>query len=104
MGVAVLSGNRPEAFLLQVAAQLAGARHTGLHGMASLDDQAFVLRDSQAHTFVYDPRFYAQRGEELMRQVSPEQVFSLGPGPVGEDLLELASSADQTDQSLASPR
>ena len=35
MGVAVLSGNRPEAFLLQVAAQLAGARHTGLHGMAS---------------------------------------------------------------------
>lgn len=102
MGIAVLSGNRPEAFLLQVAAQLAGARHTGLHGMASLDDQAFVLGDSQAHTFVYDPRFYSQRSAELMGQISPEQVFSLGPGPVGEDLLQLASSADETPHSLAS--
>jgi fatty-acyl-CoA synthase len=103
MGISVLSGNRPEAFLLQLAAQLAGARHTGLHGMASVDDQAFVLADSQAHTFVYDPRFYSQRSAELMGHISPEQVFSLGPGPVGEDLLRLASNANGTDHSLASP-
>jgi fatty-acyl-CoA synthase len=102
-GISVLSGNRPEAFLLQLAGQLAGARHTGLHGMASVDDQAFVLRDSEAHTLVYDPRSYAQRSEQLLRHVSPERVFSLGPGPVGEDLLALASAADELDHSLPSP-
>jgi fatty-acyl-CoA synthase len=102
-GISVLSGNRPEAFLLQVAAQLAGARHTGLHGMASVDDQAFVLEDSQTHTFVYDPRSYAVRGVELMKNASPAQIFSLGPGPVGEDLLQLASGAHDADGSLATP-
>lgn len=102
-GVTVLSGNRPEAFLVQVAAHLAGARHTGLHGMASLDDQVFVLEDSQAHTFVYDPHAYGPRGEQLAIAASPQQVFSLGPGPVGEDLLALASRAAGTDESLASP-
>jgi fatty-acyl-CoA synthase len=101
-GISVLSGNRPEAFLLQLAGQLAGARHTGLHGMASVDDQAFVLSDSEAHTYVYDPRYYAQRSEELVRHFSPSQVFSLGPGPVGEDLLELASTADELDHPLPS--
>lgn len=102
-GISVLSGNRPEAFLLQLAGQLAGARHTGLHGMASLDDQAFVLSDSEAHTYVYDPRFYGQRSEELVRKSAPEQVFSLGPGPIGENLLELAAVADAVDHPRPSP-
>jgi fatty-acyl-CoA synthase len=101
-GISVLSGNRPEAFLLQLAAQLAGARHTGLHGMASADDQAFVLDDSQAHTFVYDPRSYGQRSAELSQLAPSTQVLSLGPGPVGVDLLELAAGADEIDESLAS--
>lgn len=103
VGVSVLSGNRPEAFFLVLASQLAGARHTGLHGMASVDDQAFVLNDSEAHTFIYDPRSYAERGEQLARHASPTQVLSLGPGPVGEDLLALASSAEELDYPRPSP-
>ncbi|MEU6559875.1 AMP-binding protein [Nocardia nova] len=93
-GFAVLAGNCPEAYLIQLAGQTLGARHTGVHPLASADDQAFVLGDAQIHTFVYEPRTYAGRAEELIARQSFGQVFSLGPGPVGEDLLAHTDSAD----------
>lgn len=92
-GVCLLSGNRPEAFLAQVAVQLIGARYTGLHPMGSFADHAFVIENSEARVLIYDPTAYSDRAAALEAAAGGVTVFSLGPGPVGNDILALAKSA-----------
>lgn len=84
--VCVLSGNRPEAYLMQVAVQVVGARHVGLHPLSSEDDHRFILRDADAAALVYDPAKFADRAVALAGDVG--LALSLGPGPVGHDLLD----------------
>lgn len=45
--IAVLSSNRPEAFLVTAAGYLMGLRATWMHPLASEDDHAYLLEDSQ---------------------------------------------------------
>ncbi|MDF3312051.1 AMP-binding protein [Rhodococcus sp. T2V] len=94
-GIAVLSGNLPEAFIVMIGAQMLGARHTGLAPMGSESDHRFILEDSEAHTFVYDPRSYGDRARALAKIPGLQKVYSLGPGPVGEDLIALAAEANE---------
>ena len=44
--IAVLSSNRPEAFLVSAAGYLMGLRSTWMHPLASEDDHAYLLEDS----------------------------------------------------------
>lgn len=98
-GFAVLAGNLPDAFLVQVAGQMLGARYTGLHPMASADDQEFVMRNAEIGTLIYDPRLHADRGAELVRATGIKRAFSLGlPGPLSDNLLTLAE--DQSDEPM----
>ncbi|WP_430336093.1 AMP-binding protein [Rhodococcus sp. ACT016] len=101
-GIAVLSGNLPEAFLVMVGAQMLGARHTGLPPLGSESDHRFILEDSEAHTFVYDPRTFGDRARELATTPGLRKVYSLGPGPVGEDLIALASEVERDTAGTAS--
>lgn len=100
-GVCVLSGNRPEAFITQVATQMIGGRYTGLHPLGSLADHRFVLEDSEAAVFVYDPTAFSDRAVEIAEAAANVQVFSLGPGPVGRDILALAESVTPVAASRA---
>jgi fatty-acyl-CoA synthase len=96
-GVAILSANRPAAWMAQSAAIMAGGRYTALHPLGSLDDQAFVCDDAEIHTLLFDPSGFEQRALDIARTAgSVKQVLSIGPSPGAEDLLALADAAAAT--------
>src|SRR5699024_8436675 len=88
---AILGGNLPEVFLVQQAVQLLGARYTPLHPMGAVKDLDYILNDAEVEYLIYDPRLHTEKTRELATLNTNLQVFSLGPGEVGIDLLELAS-------------
>jgi fatty-acyl-CoA synthase len=89
-GLVQLSGNNAESlFVLFAAAALAG-RQGSLHPLGSLDDQAFIIEDADASILVFEPGLYDERARELSDRLPGVEVFSLGPSPVGTDLLALA--------------
>ncbi|MCK9923406.1 AMP-binding protein [Frankia sp. AgPm24] len=91
-GVAVLSTNRPEVLYAMGAYLMNGARNTPLHPLGSLDDHAYVLRDAEIETLVFDPSF-APRAAALREQVPGlKRLLSFGPSEVGEDLVALAAT------------
>ena len=94
IGVCVLSSNRPEAFITQVATQMLAGRYTGLHPMGSLGDHQFILNDSDAQVLVYDPQAFGERAVQIAADRPDIEVFSLGPGPVGRNILELAEAIE----------
>ena len=65
--VVQLSGNRPETFATVAAIYVAGLRSVTLHAMASEDDHAYILADSEAQAVIVDPA-YQPRGEALRRR------------------------------------
>ena len=53
-GVAQLSGNRSDVFVVMAAAYLMGLRSITLHGMGGLEDHAYIVRDAEACFFIAD--------------------------------------------------
>ncbi|MGN6606518.1 MAG: AMP-binding protein [Jatrophihabitans sp.] len=53
-GIALLSGPRPEAFIIMAAACHAGIRYSALHPLATEHDDAYVLRDSGSAVLIVD--------------------------------------------------
>jgi fatty-acyl-CoA synthase len=91
-GVAVLSPNRPEAWLTNLAIWCAGGRYTGLQALGSEDDHTFICDDADIGVLVVDPAF-AERGAGILaRSNTLKHLLSLGPSPAGEDLLALADA------------
>lgn len=81
-GLAVLTGNRPEALVVLIASAWLGLRQTSLHPLGALDDQAFVLQDAGIAALVVDAR-YAERGQALRERAQQDgmplrHVLSLG--------------------------
>src|SRR6266567_6609432 len=64
-GVAVLSPNRPEAWLTNLAIWCAGGRYTGLQPLGSEDDHAFICDDAGIEVLVVDPSL-AERGAAVL--------------------------------------
>ena len=92
-GVGVLSPNRPEVWLGQTAAPMAGGRFTALHPMGSLDDHRYICDEAELRFLVVDPT-YAERAAQLAQHCpSLTNVFTLGPAGVGEDINALAEDA-----------
>jgi len=105
-GVVCLSRNTMEAFLIGAACYLAGARLTNLHPLASEDDQVFMLEDSGARTFFFDPLAYSERAYAIARRVPSAEIVSLGPSSSTTDAIaeaglltprDLISNARSTD-------
>ncbi|RDI68185.1 AMP-binding protein [Nocardia pseudobrasiliensis] len=56
-GVAMLSTNHPESFVVMMGAIAAGCRYTSLHPMGSADDHTAVLARAEVSAFCYEGRF-----------------------------------------------
>ncbi|MCX4398639.1 MULTISPECIES: AMP-binding protein [unclassified Streptomyces] len=59
--VALLTGPRPEAFVVMAAACLAGIRFAALHPLGNTENDAYVLRDSGAGLLIVDEARFAGR-------------------------------------------
>jgi fatty-acyl-CoA synthase len=89
-GIGVLSPNRPEVWLGQTAAPLAGGRFTALHPLGSLDDHRYACDEAELRLLFVDP-IYAERAGALAKHCpSVDTVFTFGPAEVGEDINALA--------------
>jgi fatty-acyl-CoA synthase len=86
--LALLSGNRAEAWCASVAAHASGLATTWLHPMGSLEDQLYQLDDAEVDGLVIDTRHHRARGEELAAKMAEHIVIlSIGPSGLGTDLL-----------------
>ena len=88
VGVACLGANTVEAFLVNAACYVTGARVTNLHPLASLDDQAFMLRDCGASVLFFDPIPHGERAAMLAERVPGLTVLSLGPSSKVENAMD----------------
>lgn len=94
-GLAVISGNRPEAFLVVIAALALGCRYTILNPLGSAEDHAFMLEDGEISALVHDPSAFDERAADLVKRVpGVRHSFSLGPSSHAEDLLASAETFD----------
>jgi fatty-acyl-CoA synthase len=91
-GVGLLSPNRPEAWLAQTAPLFAGGRYTALHPLGSFEDHRYACEEAELRILVVDPAYETRAGELLAGCAAVEQVLTLGPSRVGEDLCSLAES------------
>ena len=90
-GIGLLSLNRPEAWLAQIAPALAGGRYTALHPLGSLADHLHACDEAELRFLFVDPAFSERAAQLLEKAVTVEAVFTLGPSEVGEDINELAA-------------
>ena len=89
-GICLFCPNRPEAFLIRIAANLLGLRFTALHPLGSLGDHAYIFRDSQSALLIID-RTLAARGAEMLKDhPGPYRILSLGECAGTADILALA--------------
>ncbi|MCI2420035.1 AMP-binding protein [Saccharopolyspora sp. K220] len=86
----VLAPNRPEAWLVSVAAQLLGGHSVGMHARASFDDHLFECVDADVRVLVVDPTFADDAGRLAAAGVST--LLSIGPGEFAPDILALAAA------------
>ena len=105
-GLAVLTGNRPEALVVLIASAWLGLRQTSLHPLGALDDQAFVLQDAGIAALVVDAR-YAERGQALRERAQQDgmplrHVLSLGASALGDDLIAASAAQDGDDLPIVS--
>ena len=91
--IAVLAGNRADAWCAGVAAQALGLAITPLHPLASLDDHIYQMVDADVQALIVDVAAFAARGEELAAAVRLDHVFTLGRAGFGVDLLAAAIAA-----------
>lgn len=88
-GLAQLASNCVDAFAVMAACLRAGVRYTPLHPLGSLDQQRFVINDSQAKLLVVDSEAYAERGERLACAFPRLNVITLSKANFGEYLENL---------------
>jgi len=91
-GVGLLSPNRPEAWLAQIAPALAGGRYTALHPLGSLGDHLHACNEAELRLLFVDPAFDERAAQLLEKAATVESVFTFGPSGIGEDINELAAN------------
>ncbi|MEM9176056.1 MAG: AMP-binding protein [Myxococcota bacterium] len=91
-GVGVLSPNRPEVWLSQAGAGLAGGRYTALHPLGSFDDHEYACNEAELTILLVDPGFADRAGALLAQCPSVRTVLTFGPADVGEDLNTLVEA------------
>ncbi len=88
-GLAVLSGNRPEAWIASAATHMLGGRWTALHPLGSLEDFQYVCTDAEIHTLVFDPHAFDEQAATLAQAVPFMNVLALGRSAFAPNLLDL---------------
>lgn len=86
-GVAMLSPNMPESWIVPAAAYLLGARFTGLQALSSVNEHAVVCEDAQVTVLVVTAP-YEDHGHQVLAQVDALEHLVVIPAagglPVGE--------------------
>jgi fatty-acyl-CoA synthase len=91
-GVGLLSPNRPESWLGQMAPALAGGRYTALHPLGSLEDHLYTCDEAELRFLFVDP-YYGERAAQLLSQSGVvETIFTFGPSDAGEDINALTEA------------
>ncbi|OYD68027.1 AMP-binding protein [Rhodococcus sp. OK302] len=92
--LAILAGNRAEAWCIGAAAHASGIATSWLHPMGSFDDQMFQIRDAEVDGVVVDERHHSERAGQLAAACVDDvtAVFSFGPCDFACDLEDLANS------------
>ena len=91
-GIGVLSPNRPEVWLAQAGAGLAGGRYTALHPMGSFGDHEYACNEAALRILLVDPDYAERAGALLEACPAVEAVLTFGPADVGRDVNALADS------------
>ena len=91
--MAQLATNSADAWVVQAATYALGARFVGLHARGSLDDQTFMVTDSEAATLVVDAGVHPGRAAELAGRVpGVTSVLTHGPADGAVDLWAEAAT------------
>ncbi|WP_342644086.1 AMP-binding protein [Rhodoligotrophos ferricapiens] len=97
-GIAMVTGNRAEAWASVCAANILGMRHTHLHPMAGEDDHAQIIDDAKANVLVVDGRRFAARGQALKARCrSLEHLVSFGPVEGAHDITAAAETLEPAE-------
>jgi fatty-acyl-CoA synthase len=115
--VAQLSDNRTDVFAIVAAGYISGLSSVSLHGMGSLDDQAYILADAEAKVLIVSPGYAShavQLGSRLggalrcyahgaadglvdfWAECAGAAVEPLRPVGVGSDIVRLAYTGGTT--------
>ncbi|PVG81654.1 acyl-CoA synthetase [Nocardioides gansuensis] len=97
--VGILSPNRPEAWMVAMAAQFLGAHSVGMHARASVEDHVFECKDADVRLLVVDESYGSVASD--LSDAGVERVLSIGPADFGHDLLALAENAGSSELRLA---
>jgi fatty-acyl-CoA synthase len=90
--VAVLSTNMPEVWMLQAATCLLGARYSGLHPLASVDDLTYVCEHAGVDVLVAHPDYLDRAAAVTQQSGCIRRLFTLGPSKDAEDLISLSDA------------
>jgi fatty-acyl-CoA synthase len=97
-GLAQLSNNCAEAVVLQLACYLLGIRYVPLHPLGSADDHAYILQDSEAAAFAYQPSAFESHAARILALGHrPTHVLThdrLRCAAEGQPAAELRAEAD----------
>ena len=97
MRLALLSGNRADAWCAGVAAQGLGLSITWLHPLGSLSDHCDQVTDSEAAALLVDVPAYRDRGGELAAETGLTTVLTLGRADYGVDIPGKAEAAGEVE-------
>jgi fatty-acyl-CoA synthase len=90
--IAILSTNRVEVVLVFLAAQIMAACMVALHPLGAVDDYEYIIKDFDIRLAVFDPEKMTPRAQGLQERFGERlRLLSLGPAPLGVDLMALAA-------------
>ena len=92
-GVAIVAGNRTDAWTTQAAVLLIGCRFTPLQATSSAEDHAYICRDAEVSVLVFQPDRFSERASHISGQVEGLSLLSLGSSDLAPDLLALSDAA-----------
>ncbi|MER7578698.1 AMP-binding protein [Kitasatospora sp. NPDC097691] len=93
-GVTVLAGNRPEALLVRLSANLLGCRVAMPYPDGPVREQVALAEFAGTSALVFDPLRCRAAADGIARAVPGARLLALGPAPLGlgEDLPALAAA------------
>jgi fatty-acyl-CoA synthase len=92
-GMVILGGSSPYYFPVMFAASALGGRVTSLHPLSSAEDMAYILTDSEASVFVYNPAQFEDAAARTLELLGAKpEVYALGPSDRAADLMALANA------------
>jgi len=99
--IALISGNRPEWMITDLATQLTGAVLTPLYPTISPQEMEFVLREAGVRKiFISDKELYRRFKDALSKLPGPLEIFSFDPVAGIRPWTELTALQQQPDDAL----